>query len=156
MRGDPAVLATPELKRFCYRDVATPTPKLRVGPGLPIRVNMALRKRCPGNPYVVATARDTSIMKPDATPDEWTSYVRMKEFGDATRVDVQPTFKVEFGQMLEAESLVLDMLDDHTVKWEDQVKTPSTPPYPVPQIKASMTGRFKFELQRGQGAQTFP
>jgi hypothetical protein len=155
VRGDAAVLATPDLQRFCARDGAG-APKLRVGPGFPVRVNLALRKRCPGNPYAVATARDTTAGRADATPADWTSYVRLKEFGDAARVDVQPTFKVEFGQWLEAESFALDMLDDRTVRAEDAVKTPSSPPIPEAQIRASLTGRFRFELQRGQGAQTFP
>jgi hypothetical protein len=156
VHGDPAVLATEELKRFCSRDAGSTTSKLRIGPGLPVRVNLALRKRCPGNPYAVATARDTSIALPDSTPADWTSYIRLKAFGDAARGPVLPTFKVEFGQMLEAEAFVLDMLDDRNVRYDDAVKTPATPAPPEPMIKASVAGNFKFELQRGQGAQTFP
>jgi hypothetical protein len=156
VRGDPRVLATPELQRFCARDPATGLAKVRVGPGLPVRVNMALRKRCPANPYVVATARDITAGQAGATSEAWTSYVRFREFGDAARTNVQPTFKVEFGQMLEAESFALDMLDDQTVRAQYEVRTPASKPVPDPQVRAALTGRFKFELQRGQGAQTFP
>lgn len=155
VRGAPAVLATPELQRFCAHTPGQP-PKVRVGPGFPITANLVLRNRCPFNPFV-GTARDTSASNPAATPDDWTSWIRLKAFGSAAvdgngaRPDVDPSFKVEFGEKLEATAFQLDIMDDIVVR----ANAAKGPP-PAPHIFGSLSGRFRFELQRGQGAQTFP
>ena len=157
LRGNPTALATPELKRFCAWMPGKAWPRMRVGPDLPVKASLTLPKSCPGNNYVVATARDTSVTNAAATPDEWGSWIELREFGEAAvpagagRDDVDPTFKVEFGQPLVADKFHLDLIDDRVLQAEARGKLP-----PAPDMAAAIDGYFDFSLQRGQGAQTFP
>jgi hypothetical protein len=157
VRGVPAVLATDALKRFCAYDAGKTWPRLRVGPGFPVRASMALRKSCPGNPYVVAAARGTSPGTENAPSDQWDSWIELREFGEAavrgSGQDVKATFKVEFGERLFADSFHLDLIDDKTLRAQldhDALVIPE------PDVKGSVDGFFDFLLERGQGAQTFP
>jgi hypothetical protein len=157
VRGVAAVVATPALQRFCAFDAAKGWPRLRVGPGFPVRASMALRKSCPGNPYVVASARGTSPGTEDATSDKWDSWIELREFGEAavrsSGEDVKPAFKVEFGERLFADSFHLELIDDKTLRAE---LDKSALVIPEPDVKGSVDGFFDFLLERGQGAQTFP
>ena len=156
LHGNPDDLADAMVKRFCDWAPGKTWPRMRVGPDLPIKANLALRKSCPGNTYVVAAARDLSLANPAATAADWGSWIELRAFGDAVpdsdktgRVD--PTFKVEFGQRLFAEAFHVDLMDERVVHAEKRGELP-----PDPDMRASLDGNFDFFLQRGQGAQTFP
>ena len=156
VRGVPAVLATDALKRFCAYEPGKTWPRLRVGPGFPIRASMALRKSCPGNPYVVAAARGTSAGTETAPAAQWDSWIELREFGEAavrSGDDVNPGFKVEFGERLFADSFHLELVDDKTLRAQLDHNALVVP---EPDIKGTVDGFFDFLLERGQGAQTFP
>ncbi|HEY0705786.1 MAG TPA: hypothetical protein VGG33_03270 [Polyangia bacterium] len=158
LRGVPEVLETPELKRFCAWLPGASVPRLRVGPGFPVRANMALRKSCAGNTYSVATARGSNANTVNAEPEQWNSWLELREFGTAAhsgqgpRQDVPPTFVVDFGQRLAAERFHIELTDDKLLRAEAR----NMVPLPVPDVLGTLDGFFDFELQRGQGAQTFP
>ena len=117
LRGVPAVLATAALQAFCAYLPGKTWPRLRVGRGFPVRANLALHKSCPGNPYVIAEARGWGPATAGAPPEQWNSWIELREFGEATMrttdpvQDVKAGFRVEFGERLFAESFHLD-LDD--------------------------------------------
>ncbi|HEY0715373.1 MAG TPA: hypothetical protein VGF45_22015, partial [Polyangia bacterium] len=158
LRGVPAVLETPELKRFCSWLPGAMWPRLRVGPGFPVRANMALRKSCSGNTYSVAAARGTDASTLNAGPEQWNSWIELREFGTAAhsgqgpREDVPPTFTVDFGQRLFADRFHLELTDDKLLRAEAD----NLVPLPTPDVFGTLDGFFDFGLQRGQGAQTFP
>jgi hypothetical protein len=157
VRGVPSVLATDVLKRFCAFEPGKTWPRLRVGPGFPIRASMALRKSCPGNPYVVAAARGTSAGTENAAAAQWDSWIELREFGEAavrgSGEDVKPAFRVEFGERLFAESFHLELVDAKTLRAELDKNALVVP---EPEVKGMVDGFFDFLLERGQGAQTFP
>jgi hypothetical protein len=157
VRGIPAVLATDALKRFCAYEPGKTWPRLRVGPGFPIRASMALRQACPGNPYVVAAARGTSPGTETAPAAGWNSWIELRAFGAAadrgSGEDVKATFKVEFGERLFADSFHLDLVDDKTLQAQ---LDKNALVIPDPDMQGTVDGFFDFKLERGQGAQTFP
>jgi hypothetical protein len=158
LRGVPAIMETPAFKRFCAWLPGSSWPRLRVGPDFPVRANMALRKSCGGNTYTVATARGMDLTTANATPEQWNSWLELREFGTAAhsgpgpRQDVPPTFTVEFGQRLFADRFHLEITDDRLLRAEEDEEVP----LPIPDVRGTLDGFFDFELQRGQGAQTFP
>jgi hypothetical protein len=97
-------------------------------------------------------------------PAEWTSWVEFQEFGTAAQTDRAPAdrdpvdgrFRVDFNQRIYATSFMLTLVDDAIVN-----AAINNRPRPEAQIGATLggdpsTGRFDFDLERGQGAQFFP
>ena len=87
-----------------------------------------------------------------------------KEFGIVAQVDTPPTerepikntFRIELGQRIYATSFSLTLVDDAVVS-----AAIKNLPKPAARIGGTLggsetTGRFDFDLQRGQGAQFFP
>ncbi len=155
VRGVPTVLTTEALSRFCSFSIEKGHPRIRVGPGFPIRVNLALRRTCPGNPYVVGSARGIGPGTEMAPPEQWESWIELRAFGTAGErdgmTDVDPKFKVEFGERLYAERFALTIEDDRVLRAEARKE-----PAPEPSMMGAISGYFDFRLLRGQGAQTFP
>jgi hypothetical protein len=139
---------------FCYWPPGQAWPRMRIGPNLPIRASLALHETCP-LATLVGTARDADGARPDLVeplpPDQWRSWIEISEFGTARRRDVSPNFRVEFNERLRAESFQVDLIDDRVVEALRRREPP-----PPPDLVGRLSGNFDFELERGQGAQTFP
>jgi hypothetical protein len=155
MRAAKLGVTDPDLARFCEITPGSSSPKIRVGPEQPIRVAFAPHATCPANIYVVGTARGDDPLVGNVptplAPAQWPSWVRMQSFGNASNVDVGEDFRVEFGEQLHVSEFTLDLEDDRVLeapKLHD--------PVPEAEIKGHLTGFFDFDLERGQGAQTFP
>jgi hypothetical protein len=145
----------PLLASFCEVTPGDPVPRIRVGPQQPIRVAFAPHATCPKNIYVVGTAQGDDpkvggVVTPLA-PAQWPSWVKMESFGNAAAVDVGVNFKVEFDERLHATNFVLDLEDDRVLEAPRLHE-----PIPESEIKGRLQGFFDFDLERGQGAQTFP
>jgi len=106
----------------------------------------------------------TTAPKPTVTDGSWSSWVEFQEFGNASQVDKVPTerapiggkFRVELGERVYATSFQLTLIDDGVVN-----AAINNVPRPDPMIGGTLggdptTGKFDFDLQRGQGAQFFP
>ena len=61
-------------------------------------------------------------------------------------------FKVDTGERLVAPHFELVLQDDFVVEAQRRM----TFPLPMPEIGGQLSGYFDFDLERGQGAQTFP
>lgn len=129
--------------------------RVRVGPEQPIRVSFAPRAECYQNIWVVGTALgddpQVADVRQPVPADRWESFVDFKEFGSASTSEIRPQFKVEFGERINAKGFQLTLEDDRVVK---AVKREEIPP--PSELKGLLTGYFDFDLERGQGAQTFP
>lgn len=134
-------------------------PRLRVGVDQPIRVNLVPRATCPphtpeGVRNVIATAVST-----EAAEGAWESWIEFEDFGlaaqpgvaRAQRPDIDPNFKLDYGQRLHARAFKLLLNDDRVLK---AIKRGDQPP--EPEVGGALDGWFDFDLERGQGAQTFP
>jgi hypothetical protein len=163
---DVDVLATARCVRAAATGAASPDPRtclitdqglarMRVGPEQPVRVSFAPRAECYRNTYVVGKARGddplvNGIRQPVA-PAGWESWVDFEAFGSARSNDPGNTFKVEFGEQLHASGFDLEIEDDLVLT---AIKREEIPP--ETQIRGHLEGYFDFDLERGQGAQTFP
>ncbi len=141
-------------RAFCHWPAAQAWPRLRVGPNLPIRASLALRETCP-SATLVGTARDGEGARIDAVvplpPERWRSWIELSEFGSSKNRAVSPNFRVEFNERLRAERFHVDLVDDRVVEAERYREPP-----PPSDLVGQLDGNFDFELERGQGAQTFP
>jgi hypothetical protein len=141
-------------RAFCYFAPGATWPRLRVGPNLPIRASLALHETCP-LATLVGTARDGDGARIDTVvplaPEMWRSWIELSEFGTARNRDVSPTFRVEFNERLRAENFHVELIDDRVIEAERLRE-----PLPIPDLLGVLDGNFDFELERGQGAQTFP
>ncbi len=132
-------------------------PRMRVGSDAIIRANLTLGVTCPERP-IAATAVSKTRMPPDA--QAWESWIELLDFG-AAKVDaaVPPEqrettdrgFRVDFNQRLRAKAFALTLEDDRRVSARKRGD-----PIPGPEIGGQLGGFFDFDLERGQGAQTFP
>jgi hypothetical protein len=102
--------------------------------------------------------------KPVVTDGNWDSWVEFQEFGSAAQANTTPQertaidgkFRVELGDRIYATSFALTLVDDQVV-----TAAIKNLPKPAASIGATLggdptTGRFDFDLERGQGAQFFP
>jgi hypothetical protein len=90
--------------------------------------------------------------------------VEFQEFGSAAQVDtvpqergaIDPKFHVQLGDRIYATSFVLTLVDDQVVN--AAIKNLSRPAANIGGTLGGdpTTGRFDFDLERGQGAQFFP
>jgi hypothetical protein len=141
-------------RAFCHFAPGATWPRLRIGPNMPIQASLALHETCP-LATVVGTARDGDGARIDAivplAPELWRSWIELSEFGSARNRDVPPNFRVEFNERLKAESFHVELVDDRIIEAE-RLRLPQ----PDPELLGVLDGTFDFELERGQGAQTFP
>jgi hypothetical protein len=145
----------PETAAFCHWPTGQTWPRLRIGPNLPVRASLALRDTCP-QATLVGTARDGDGARSDVIvplpPEQWRSWIELSEFGVARTRDVAPNFRVEFNEQLRAEAFHVELIDDKVIDAERRRE----PPPPAPDLTGVLDGNFDFELEWGQGAQTFP
>jgi hypothetical protein len=141
-------------RAFCHWPPTQAWPRLRIGPNLPIRASLTLRQTCP-LATLVGTARDGEGGRIDAVvplpPEQWRSWIELSEFGSALNQSVSPTFRVRFNERLRAERFHVDLVDDRVIEAERR-----RDPLPESEMTGMLDGNFDFELERGQGAQTFP
>jgi hypothetical protein len=154
----------------CVRAAATgsPTPnasycfitangmaRMRVGPLQPVQASFAPRAECYKNIYVVGKAAgddpEVNGNRQPVAAANWLSWVDFQDFGSARSRDPGTDFKVEFGETLHADKFSLELEDALVLKAEKDREPP-----PEPQIGGHLEGYFDFDLERGQGAQTFP
>jgi hypothetical protein len=144
----------PMMAGFCQITPGDPVPRIRVGPEQPIRAAFGPRKTCPKNIYVVGTARGDDMpvngVIPPLPPEQWPSWVKLRKFGSADR-GVNQDFKVEFGDQVHAELFHLELTDNRILQAPKLDE-----PAPQSEIHGHLDGYFDFDLERGQGAQTFP
>ncbi len=140
---------------FCQKPAGQTRPRMRIGPNMPIRVSLAVRDTCPFATRV-GTARDADASRVDEIVQvpvaEWRSWIDFREFGSATSGNVPPTFRVEFNERITADRFHVELIDDRVI---DAQRRQEPPPEP-PDLTGMLDGNFDFELERGQGAQTFP
>jgi len=90
------------------------------------------------------------------TPNDgnWDSFIVFDAFGRAQgTAPPGPAFKIEIDDRLSATAFVLKIEDDAVVTASID---PMKPPLPHSHIHGTVSGNFDFDMQRGQGAQTFP
>jgi hypothetical protein len=153
----------------CFRASDTGPGRMRVQFDSPVRVGLVLKATCTAN--LVASAVSAPVpLNYSATPNpvvtdgSWTSWVEFQEFGSASQSGIAPnlrepvgnTFRVELGQRIYATSFALTLVDDAVVN-----AAMKDLPRPASRIGGTLggdptTGRFDFDLERGQGAQFFP
>jgi hypothetical protein len=106
----------------------------------------------------------TTAPKPVVTDGSWSSWVEFQEFGAAAQRDRAPTerdpvsgkFRVDFGNHISASSFLVTLVDDSVVQ-SAIGNLPRTPSLIGGTLGGDpTTGRFDFDVQRGQGAQFFP
>jgi hypothetical protein len=102
------------------------------------------------------------------TDGSWASWVEFQEFGtaaqdrgaDRSRSQIGNTFHIEFGQRIYATTFAkLTLVDDEVVNAAiNNLPKPSSPNGNIGGTLGGTptTGRFDFDLERGQGAQFFP
>jgi hypothetical protein len=126
-------------------------PRIRLFAFGPVRSSFTPLGTCKSASHPPNIVSITGVAK-----DGWVDFV---DFGHAEQNDKAPEmrdavendFKVNFGERLQAEFQMT--LDDDRVLTAIRMMI-DVPP--APNIGGDLTGRFDFDLQRGQGAQTFP
>jgi hypothetical protein len=149
-------------------------PRIRVGIDFAIRANFVPRTTCPYDmgrhapaaigAYVVATAMAGEILDPDVPasmrlptlpgqPQDWESWIEFEQFGSASpaNLPLPLNFKVEFGERIHASRFHVTLTDDRALKAVHDQQ-----PLTGIDISGVFDGYFDFDLERGQGAQTFP
>jgi len=152
----------------CYRASDNGPGRLRVQYDGDVHAALTLKATCTANLVASAVSRpvpisySTTIGAP-VDPAQWLSWVEFEEFGSAAQSDrlpaerdpIGPKFRIDFGQRIYATSFQLTLVDDSLVNAAIYDR-----PRPASQIGGTLggdptTGRFDFDLQRGQGAQFF-
>ena len=165
----------------CYRDPANDQGpgRMRVQFDSPVHAALPLYATCPAN--LVASAVSGNLVasavsapvpldnyvshpNPVVTDGSWDSWVEFQEFGSAAQANTTPLardpistkFRVELGDRIYATTFALTLVDDHVIN-----AAINDLPKPAASIGGFLggdptTGRFDFDLERGQGAQFFP
>lgn len=154
---------------ICYRASDTGPGRVRIQYDSQVHASLSLRATCTANLVASAVSSPvplsySSSFGTPTPPEEWTSWIEFQEFGSAAQTDKAPAerdpvdgrFRVDFGQRIYATSFLLTLVDDSIVNAAIHNR-----PRPEAQIGATLggdpsTGRFDFDLDRGQGAQFFP
>jgi hypothetical protein len=132
-------------------DGGTGFPRIRLVPSGPVRSSFTPLGYC------VSTMHPPAIVSITGVAAD--GYIDFLDFGGAMQNGKSPDmrdpipndFKVNFGERLNA-NFSFTMGDDRVLT---AIKLMVNPP-PDPTIGGTMAGNFDFDLQRGQGAQTFP
>ncbi len=163
----------------CYRASDTGPGRMRVQFDSPVHAALTLYATCPANlaassisGNLVASAVSAPVPvdnyeshpNPVVTDGSWDSWVEFQEFGSAAQADrtpqardpISPKFRVELGDRIYATTFALTLIDDQVVN-----AAINNLPRPASSIGGTLggdpsTGRFDFDLERGQGAQFFP
>jgi hypothetical protein len=106
----------------------------------------------------------TTTPRPVVSDGSWSSWVEFQEFGSASQSGLEPRtrdaikgkFRVEFGERIYATAFFVTLIDSGVV--EAAISNLQRPPAHIGGVLGGdpATGRFDFDLQRGQGAQFFP
>jgi hypothetical protein len=148
--------------RYCFRASPTGPGRLRISVVGGI-VHSTLNPLMTCTRPVAATADDVFPLNGVVqTVDNgaWKSWIEFTDFGAAAqneqldptlRTAVSPTFRIELDQRLNATAFYLTLQDEKVVVAQEQLRPP-----PNPDIGGWLSGRFDFDLKRGQGAQFFP
>jgi hypothetical protein len=126
--------------------------RIRVGPTALIRAFITPNYKCSTKVQLyphVGTAISTVKTPPDGN---WESWIVFSELGSVRDSDFGFDFKIDIDDRLEAD-FALAIEDDAVVTAKSD---PLMPPIPRSHIHGNLTGSFHFDMQRGQGAQTFP
>jgi len=126
--------------------------RIRVGPTALIRAYLTPNFKCSTKIQLyshVGTAISTVKSPADGN---WESWIVFSEMGSVRDAALNPDFKIEIDDRLEAE-FELTIEDDAVVTAK---RDPLMPPVPKSHIHGNLKGSFHFDMQRGQGAQTFP
>ncbi|MBN2574958.1 MAG: hypothetical protein JXP73_10385 [Deltaproteobacteria bacterium] len=168
-RVDPSTGGNDWDEANCYRASDTGPGRMRVQYDSDVHGALTLKATCTANLVASAISARVPLSYAAATPSSvangaWDSWVEFQEFGDAAQADrppqerdpVSPKFRVDFGQRIYATSFFVTLIDDNVVTAAINGR-----PRPDPQIGGTLggdptTGRFDFDLERGQGAQFFP
>ncbi len=156
----------------CYRASDNGPGRLRVQFDSSVLASLTLRATCTANlvasavaaPVPVPPSNYATTPNPVVTDGAWASWVEFQEFGGASQVDkapqdrdaINPKFRVELGQRIYATAFALTLVDNEVVTAAiENLQKPNS------RIGGTLggdptTGRFDFDLQRGQGAQFFP
>jgi hypothetical protein len=153
----------------CYRASDSGPGRMRVQYDGDVHAALTLKSTCTANLVGSAISGPvplsyTTATVPVVANGAWESWVEFQDFGSAAQADrqpqardaISPKFRIEFGERIYATSFFLTIIDDNVV---------SAAIYDRPRPNAQMggilggdptTGRFDFDLERGQGAQFFP
>jgi hypothetical protein len=123
-------------------------PRLRVAPNALVRASLTPNFTCAAQ--IVGTG-----VSSDAITDGnlWESWIELSQFASARDADIGREFKIDINDRLYSPAFSLTLKDEVVVTAESDVLRP---PVPEPRIGGKLSGFFDFEMQRGQGAQTFP
>jgi hypothetical protein len=135
-----------------------------------VRATLNLKTTCTTNLVADAIAEDpvpqsyVTSTKPEIRDGSWASWVEFQEFGGASQANLSPTerspvdarFRLGLGDRVYATCFSLTLIDDGVVN-----AAFSNLPKPNSLIGGTLggdpsTGRFDFDIERGQGAQFFP
>jgi len=154
---------------ICYRASETGPGRLRVQYDSKIHAALTLKATCTADLVASAVSGPVPLEyatnpNPVVTDGSWSSWVEFQEFGGAAQADkapqerdpIDPKFYVELGQRIHATTFALTLVDDQIVN-----AAIKNLPRPDASIGGTLggdptTGRFDFDLQRGEGAQFFP
>jgi hypothetical protein len=179
-RVDPTTGLNDWKESNCFRASDTSPGRMRIQYDSDMLASLALGSTCARKIPPGSASRPTALVgsavsaevplsyataaQPIVSDGMWESWVEFQEFGSAAQVarqpqdrdPISPKFHLQFGERIYATSFFLTLVDDAVVH-----AAISNLPKPQPQIGGTMggdptTGRFDFDLQRGQGAQFFP
>jgi hypothetical protein len=154
----------------CYRGSDNGPGRVRLQYDSSVRATLNLKVTCTTNLVADAVSESpvpasyVTSTKPVVTDGNWASWVEFQEFGAASQNGLVPTerqavegkFRIGLGDRVYATQFKLTLIDDGVVN-----AAINSLPRPPSTIGGTMggdpsTGRFDFDLQRGQGAQFFP
>jgi hypothetical protein len=122
-------------------------PRLRVAPNGLVRANLTPNFTC------AAQIVGTAIASEMAADGNWESWIEFGQFGGAAQGRIGREFKIDIDERLQSTRFALTIEDDAVFTAKIDVLRP---PVPDPRIGGTLSGSFDFDMQRGQGAQTFP
>lgn len=153
----------------CYRASDSSPGRMRLQYDSSVRAALTPAATCTANLVADAISAPVPVsyataVAPTVTDGSWESWVEFQEFGTASQWDraadardpVDPKFHIQLGDRIYATSFQLTLIDDGVVN-----AAMLNLPKPQSLIGGmlggdSTSGRFDFDLQRGQGAQFFP
>jgi hypothetical protein len=153
----------------CYRADDQAPGRIRLQWDSPVHASLALKATCTMNLVASAVSAPVPLNysatpNPTVTDGSWQSWVEFAQFGTAAQYEkvparrehVQGTFHIQLGDRIYAPTFFVTLEDDQVV-----TAARNNLPKPSPSIGGTLggdptTGRFDFDLQRGQGAQFFP
>lgn len=154
----------------CYRASDNGPGRVRLQFDSSVRATLNLKATCTTNLVADAVSESpvpasyVTSSRPVVTDGNWASWVEFQEFGGASENGKEPSsrepvpgkFRIGLGDRVYATQFKLTLIDDGVVN-----AAINSQPRPASAIGGTMggdpsTGRFDFDLQRGQGAQFFP